>query len=38
MQTEIKDALSEEVLFGKLKKGGTVRIDLKDGQFDFTYA
>ncbi len=38
MQTKIKDALSEEVLFGKLKKGGTVRIDLKDGQFDFTYA
>jgi len=26
VQTEIKDALSEEVLFGKLKKGGTVRI------------
>jgi ATP-dependent Clp protease ATP-binding subunit ClpA len=38
MQTEIKDALSEEVLFGKLKKGGTVRIDLKDGRLDFIYA
>jgi ATP-dependent Clp protease ATP-binding subunit ClpA len=38
MQTEIKDALSEEVLFGKLRKGGTVRIDLKDGRLDFIYA
>jgi ATP-dependent Clp protease ATP-binding subunit ClpA len=38
MQAEIKDALSEEVLFGKLKKGGTVRIDLKDDRLDFIYA
>ncbi|MGO9378599.1 MAG: ATP-dependent Clp protease ATP-binding subunit ClpA [Dissulfurispiraceae bacterium] len=38
VQTEIKDALSEEVLFGKLKKGGTVRIDLKEGHLDFSYA
>ncbi|MFP4070916.1 MAG: ATP-dependent Clp protease ATP-binding subunit ClpA [Desulfovibrionales bacterium] len=28
IQREIKDALSEEVLFGKLKDGGTVRIDV----------
>jgi ATP-dependent Clp protease ATP-binding subunit ClpA len=38
IQTEIKDALSEEVLFGKLKKGGTVRIGMKDGLLDFEYS
>jgi ATP-dependent Clp protease ATP-binding subunit ClpA len=37
VQTEIKDALSEEVLFGRLKKGGTVRIGLKDNRLDFNY-
>ena len=38
VQTEIKDALSEEVLFGKLKKGGTVRIGLAAGLLDFEYS
>jgi ATP-dependent Clp protease ATP-binding subunit ClpA len=37
VQTEIKDALSEEVLFGRLKKGGTVNIGLKDNRLDFNY-
>ena len=37
VQTEIKDALSEEVLFGRLKKGGTVHIGLKDNRLDFNY-
>ena len=27
IQTEIKDAIADEILFGSLKKGGTVRID-----------
>ncbi|HMK61338.1 MAG TPA: ATP-dependent Clp protease ATP-binding subunit ClpA [Dissulfurispiraceae bacterium] len=38
MQTEIKDVLSEELLFGRLKKGGTVSIGLKEGRLDFTYS
>ncbi len=37
VQAEIKDALSEEVLFGRLKKGGTVHIGLKDNRLDFNY-
>ncbi len=27
IQTELKDPLSDEILFGRLKKGGTVRVD-----------
>ncbi len=38
IQTEIKDALSEELLFGKLKKGGSVTVDLKEGQLEFKYS
>jgi ATP-dependent Clp protease ATP-binding subunit ClpA len=37
IQSEIKDALSEEVLFGRLKKGGRVTIDLKEDELDFEY-
>jgi ATP-dependent Clp protease ATP-binding subunit ClpA len=37
IQEHIKKPLSEEVLFGKLTKGGTVRILLKDGKLDLTY-
>jgi ATP-dependent Clp protease ATP-binding subunit ClpA len=37
IQTEIKDALSEELLFGRLKKGGSVTVDLKAGQLEFEY-
>jgi ATP-dependent Clp protease ATP-binding subunit ClpA len=37
IQEHIKKPLSEEVLFGKLAKGGTVRILLKDDKLDFTY-
>jgi len=29
IQTELKDRLAEEMLFGKLAKGGTVRVDLQ---------
>ncbi len=38
IQTEIKDTLSEEVLFGSLIKGGTVRIDLIEGNLTFDYS
>ncbi|MGB5217169.1 MAG: ATP-dependent Clp protease ATP-binding subunit ClpA [Smithella sp.] len=37
IQTEIKDALSEELLFGKLKKGGSITVDFKDGHLKFNY-
>jgi ATP-dependent Clp protease ATP-binding subunit ClpA len=37
IQAEIKDALSEELLFGRLKKGGSVTVDLKDGKLDLVY-
>ncbi len=37
IQTEVKDALSEEVLFGRLKKGGSVHIGLKDDKLVFDY-
>ncbi len=38
IQTEIKDVLSEEILFGKLKKGGKVVVDLKGDRLFFRYS
>ena len=38
IQTEIKDALSEELLFGRLKKGGVVTVGLKDGKITFDFS
>ena len=38
IQKEIKDILSEEVLFGKLHKGGTVVIDLHYDKMSFDYS
>jgi ATP-dependent Clp protease ATP-binding subunit ClpA len=35
IQKEIKDALTDEILFGKLKKGGKVRIILDSDKFSF---
>ncbi len=35
IQKEIKEPLSEEILFGKLKNGGTVNIKLKDKKITF---
>lgn len=35
---KIKKTLSEEVLFGKLEKGGRVLVDLKDDELLFTYS
>ena len=37
IQEHIKKPLAEEVLFGKLTKGGTVRILMQDGKMAFTY-
>jgi len=34
---KIKKPLADEVLFGKLAKGGTVRIDLKEGELTFAF-
>ena len=37
IQEHIKKALAEELLFGKLTKGGTVRVGVKDDKIDLTY-
>lgn len=37
IQTEIKDKLSDEILFGRLEKGGTVFIDVEDDELTFKY-
>jgi ATP-dependent Clp protease ATP-binding subunit ClpA len=37
LQTEIKDILSDEILFGKLEKGGRVHIDVEDDKLVFSY-
>jgi ATP-dependent Clp protease ATP-binding subunit ClpA len=37
IQTEIKDIISEEMLFGKLSKGGKVFVDLKEDRLVFRY-
>ncbi|WP_430464622.1 ATP-dependent Clp protease ATP-binding subunit ClpA [Tabrizicola sp.] len=37
IQEHIKKPLAEELLFGKLTKGGTVRVGVKDGQLELTY-
>ena len=34
---EIKDKITDEILFGKLKKGGLVKIDFVDDEFKFDY-
>jgi ATP-dependent Clp protease ATP-binding subunit ClpA len=38
IQTEVRDKLAEEVLFGRLERGGTVRIDLKGEALRFEVA
>jgi len=37
MQIEIKDILSDQILFGNLEKGGRVSIDIKNEKFTFAY-
>jgi ATP-dependent Clp protease ATP-binding subunit ClpA len=36
IQTRIKDKLSDEILFGKLVKGGVVFVDLKNDEIIFS--
>ncbi|RJQ65922.1 MAG: ATP-dependent Clp protease ATP-binding subunit ClpA [Desulfobacteraceae bacterium] len=38
LQTEIKDILANEILFGRLDKGGKVTIDLVDDKLTFVYS
>jgi ATP-dependent Clp protease ATP-binding subunit ClpA len=38
MQEEVKDVLSEEILFGRLKGGGMVTVDLDDSRLVFAYS
>ncbi|MBT8351286.1 MAG: ATP-dependent Clp protease ATP-binding subunit ClpA [Deltaproteobacteria bacterium] len=35
IQTEIKDVLSDQILFGRLEKGGEIRVDLKKDKLIF---
>jgi ATP-dependent Clp protease ATP-binding subunit ClpA len=37
IQTEIGDVVASEILFGRLSKGGAVRIGLKDDRLTFSY-
>ena len=37
IQEYIKKPLAEELLFGKLAKGGVVRVTIKDGKPSFRY-
>jgi len=37
LQSNIKDALADEILFGRLEKGGKVTIDLKADKLTFDY-
>ena len=37
IQEHIKKPLAEELLFGKLSKGGVVKVDVKDGQLTFNF-
>jgi ATP-dependent Clp protease ATP-binding subunit ClpA len=37
IQTEVRDPLTDEILFGQLEHGGTVTINLVDGHLDFAF-
>jgi ATP-dependent Clp protease ATP-binding subunit ClpA len=37
VQKEVRDPLTDEILFGRLEHGGTVTIDLADEQLTFSY-
>jgi ATP-dependent Clp protease ATP-binding subunit ClpA len=37
IQTEVRDPLTDEILFGRLEGGGTVTIGMKDGKLDFRF-
>ena len=37
IQTDVRDPLTDEILFGKLEQGGTVTITLSEGKLAFNY-
>ncbi|HEY8551055.1 MAG TPA: ATP-dependent Clp protease ATP-binding subunit ClpA [Vicinamibacterales bacterium] len=37
IQTTVRDPLTDEILFGRLERGGTVHIGVKDDQLSFEY-
>ena len=37
IQTEVRDRLTDEILFGALEHGGTVRIGLKGANLNFEF-
>jgi ATP-dependent Clp protease ATP-binding subunit ClpA len=37
VQSELKDALADELLFGKLAEGGAVTVDIADGKIKLNY-
>jgi ATP-dependent Clp protease ATP-binding subunit ClpA len=38
IQTDVRDRLTDEILFGKLEQGGTVTIGMEDGALSFAFA
>jgi len=37
IQTDVRDPLTDEILFGRLEHGGTVTIGLEDGHLTFAF-
>ena len=37
IQTDVRDPLTDEILFGRLEGGGTVTITMKDGKLEFSF-
>ncbi|HEU4926396.1 MAG TPA: hypothetical protein VFT24_05075, partial [Vicinamibacterales bacterium] len=37
IQTEVRDRLTDEILFGELENGGTVTIDVADDKLTFAF-
>jgi ATP-dependent Clp protease ATP-binding subunit ClpA len=37
VQSEVRDPLTDEILFGQLENGGTVTIRIEDGKLAFAY-
>ena len=38
IQKEIKDHISDQILFGKLERGGKILVERKDDQLNFSYS
>ena len=38
VQTEVKQVLADEILFGQLQEGGEVEIDFEEEKLTFSYA